>query len=191
MRILIIDNYDSFTFNLQHYLEAELDASVTVVRNDAMSLTEVEAFDNLVLSPGPGLPDQAGITMPVIQAFKEKKRILGVCLGHQAIGQAFGASLENLHTVHHGVSSELHITKEDYLFEGVPNQTPVGRYHSWVINKMSVPDCMEVIATDEMGEVMAIRHKTLDIRGVQFHPESIMTLHGKSLIRNWITQGRR
>jgi anthranilate synthase component 2 len=184
MRILIIDNYDSFTFNLQHYLEAELDASVTVVRNEA------DAFDNLVLSPGPGLPEQAGITMSVIQAFKEKKRILGVCLGHQAIGQAFGASLENLQMVHHGVSSELHITKEDYLFEGIPNQTPVGRYHSWVINKTSVPDCMEVIATDEMGEVMAIRHKTLDIRGVQFHPESIMTLHGKSLIRNWITQGR-
>jgi anthranilate synthase component 2 len=191
MRILIIDNYDSFTFNLQHYLEAQLDASVTVVRNDAMSLAEVEAFDNLVLSPGPGLPDQAGITMSVIQAFKEKKRILGVCLGHQAIGQAFGASLENLQTVHHGVSSELRITKEDYLFEGIPNQTSVGRYHSWVINKTSIPDCMEVIATDEMGEVMAIRHKTLDIRGVQFHPESIMTLHGKSLIRNWITQGRR
>jgi anthranilate synthase component 2 len=191
MRILIIDNYDSFTFNLQHYLEAQLDASVTVVRNDAMSLAEVEAFDNLVLSPGPGLPDQAGITMSVIQAFKEKKRILGVCLGHQAIGQAFGASLENLQTVHHGVSSELHITKEDYLFDGIPNQTPVGRYHSWVINKTSIPDCMEVIATDEMGEIMAIRHKTLDIRGVQFHPESIMTLHGKLLIRNWITQGRR
>jgi anthranilate synthase component 2 len=191
MRILIIDNYDSFTFNLQHYLEAELDASVTVVRNDAMSLAEVEAFDNLVLSPGPGLPDHAGITMSVIQAFKEKKRILGVCLGHQAIGQAFGASLKNLQTVHHGVSSELHITKEDYLFDGIPNQTPVGRYHSWVINKTSIPDCMEVIATDEMGEIMAIRHKTLDIRGVQFHPESIMTLHGKSLIRNWITQGRR
>lgn len=191
MRILIIDNYDSFTFNLQHYLEAELDATVTVVRNDAISLAEVELFDNLVLSPGPGLPDQAGITMSVIQAFKQKKRILGVCLGHQAIGQAFGARLENLQMVHHGVSSELQITKEDYLFEGIPNQTPVGRYHSWVINKTSIPDCMEVIATDEIGEVMAIRHKTLDIRGVQFHPESIMTLHGKSLIRNWITQGRR
>jgi anthranilate synthase component 2 len=191
MRILIIDNYDSFTFNLQHYLEAELDASVTVVRNDAMSLAEVDAFDSLVLSPGPGLPEQAGITMSVIQAFKEKKRIFGVCLGHQAIGQAFGASLENLQMVHHGVSSELHIAKDDYLFDGIPNQTPVGRYHSWVINKTSIPDCMEVIATDEMGEIMAIRHKTLDIRGVQFHPESIMTLHGKSLIRNWIMQGRR
>jgi len=191
MRILIIDNYDSFTFNLQHYLEAELDASVTVVRNDAMSLAEVDAFDSLVLSPGPGLPEQAGITMSVIQAFKEKKRILGVCLGHQAIGQAFGASLENLQMVHHGVSSELHIAKDDYLFDGIPNQTPVGRYHSWVINKTSIPDCMEVIATDEMGEIMAIRHKTLDIRGVQFHPESILSLHGKSLIRNWIMQGRR
>jgi anthranilate synthase component 2 len=185
MRTLIIDNYDSFTYNLRHYLEAILDASVEVVRNDEITLNEVSTYDNLVLSPGPGLPADAGITMAVLDHFGPTKRILGVCLGHQAIGVAFGAQLKNLQTVHHGVSSKLMIDKTDYLLENFPNESPVGRYHSWVVEKNQLPHCLEVLASDENGEIMAMRHKEFDIRGVQFHPESIMTTFGKTLIRNW------
>jgi anthranilate synthase component 2 len=188
MRTLIIDNYDSFTFNLQHYLEAELNDAVTVVRNDKISLDEVAAFHQIVLSPGPGLPQDAGITMEVITHFAGSKRILGVCLGHQAIGLAFGGHLENLATVHHGVSSNLHITKSDYIWTNFPDASPVGRYHSWVVSRKKLPDCLEITATDESGEIMAIRHTDYDIRGVQFHPESIMTTHGKLLIRNWVRE---
>jgi len=188
MRTLIIDNYDSFTFNLQHYLEAELKESVPVVRNNAITLDEVGAFDQIVLSPGPGLPEEAGITMQVIRHFASSKRILGVCLGHQAIGLAFGGQLENLTTVHHGVSSGLHITKSDYLWSDFPNESPVGRYHSWVVSHNQLPKCLEITATDENGEIMALRHSTFDIRGVQFHPESIMTTHGRTLIRNWVKE---
>ena len=188
MRTLIIDNYDSFTFNLQHYLEAEMNDSVTVVRNDAISPDEVATFDQIVLSPGPGLPEEAGITMEVIQRFSASKRILGVCLGHQAIGLAFGGHLENLATVHHGVSSSLRLTKSDYLWTDIPDASPVGRYHSWVISLNHLPDCLEITATDESGEIMAIRHTSYDIRGVQFHPESIMTTHGRTFIRNWVRE---
>ena len=190
MRTLIIDNYDSFTFNLQHYLEAELNDSVPVVRNDAITLDEVGAFDQIVLSPGPGLPEQAGVTLEVITHFASTKRILGVCLGHQAIGIAFGGKLENLKTVHHGVSSGLHITKSDYLWSDFPNASLVGRYHSWVVSNNGLPECLEIIATDENGEIMALRHSIFDIRGVQFHPESIMTTHGRTLIRNWVNEKR-
>jgi anthranilate synthase component 2 len=186
MRTLIIDNYDSFTFNLQHYLEAELNDHVAVMRNDKISLHEVEAYDQIVLSPGPGLPEEAGITMEVIRKFADRKRILGVCLGHQAIGLAFGGRLENLTTVQHGVTSSLCLTKDDYLWSEIPDASQVGRYHSWVVERNQLPDCLEVIATDEAGEIMAIRHTAFDIRGVQFHPESIMTTHGRKMIRNWI-----
>ena len=188
MRTLIIDNYDSFTFNLQHYLEAEMNDSVTVVRNDAISLDEVGTFDQIVLSPGPGLPEEAGITMEVIRRFSSCKRILGVCLGHQAIALAFGGHLENLATVHHGVSSNLRLTKSDYLWTDIPDASPAGRYHSWVVSRNSLPDCLEITATDESGEIMAIRHTAYDIRGVQFHPESIMTTHGRTFIRNWVRE---
>ena len=188
MRTLIIDNYDSFTFNLQHYLEAEMNDSVTVVRNDAISTDEVGTFDQIVLSPGPGLPEEAGITMEVIRRFSASKRILGVCLGHQAIGLAFGGHLENLVTVHHGVSSNLHLTKSDYLWTDIPDASPAGRYHSWVVSRNSLPDCLEITATDESGEIMAIRHTDYDLRGVQFHPESIMTTHGRTFIRNWVRE---
>ena len=187
MRTLIIDNYDSFTFNLRHYLEAELNDQVAVFRNDAISLNDVDTYDQLVLSPGPGLPEDAGITMDVIRHFTGRKRILGVCLGHQAIGLAFGGKLENLKTVHHGVSSPLHITKSDYLWAEIPDASHVGRYHSWVVERSQLPDCLEVIATDDGGEIMAIRHTEFDIRGVQFHPESIMTTHGRMMMRNWVT----
>jgi anthranilate synthase component 2 len=187
MRTLIIDNYDSFTFNLQHYLEAELNDAVVVVRNNEISLDEVGNYDQIVLSPGPGLPEDAGITMEVIRQFADSKRILGVCLGHQAIGLAFGGRLVNLDTVHHGVSSHLYFTKNDYLWKAIPDASPVGRYHSWVVDAHQFPDCLEITATDESGEIMALRHTKYDIRGVQFHPESIMTAHGRMMIRNWVT----
>ncbi|MFM7726161.1 MAG: anthranilate synthase component II [Flavobacteriales bacterium] len=188
MRTVIIDNYDSFTYNLQHYLEGVLEADVPVYRNDQIGLDALETFDNIVLSPGPGLPEQAGITMEVIRRFQSGKRILGVCLGHQAIGVAFGGLLKNLSTVHHGVSSGLNILQDDYLFANFPNESEVGRYHSWVVSNQDFPNCLEVLATDEQGEIMALRHKEYDIRGVQFHPESIMTPHGKTLILNWATK---
>ena len=188
MRTLIIDNYDSFTFNLQHYLEAELKDSVAVVRNDETSLNDISTYDQIVLSPGPGLPEEAGITLEVIRQFGSSKRILGVCLGHQAIGIAFGGHLENLATVHHGVSSNLHLTKNDYLWNDFPDRSPVGRYHSWIVSRKELPQCLEILATDENGEIMALRHNAYDIRGVQFHPESIMTTHGKLLIRNWVRE---
>lgn len=186
MRTLIIDNYDSFTYNLQHYLEAELCSAVPVVRNDEITLDEVSTYDQIVFSPGPGLPKDAGIMMEIIKHFFDSKRMLGVCLGHQAIGLAFGAKLENLSTVHHGVSSNLHLTKTDYLWNEFPDTSPVGRYHSWVVSRNQFPDCLEILATDEAGEIMALRHRIHDIRGVQFHPESIMTTHGRQLIRNWV-----
>jgi anthranilate synthase component 2 len=188
MRTLIIDNYDSFTFNLRHYLEAELHDSVIVARNDEISIEEVGSFDQLVLSPGPGLPQEAGITMEVLKQFASSKRILGVCLGHQAIGLAFGGRLQNLATVHHGVSSAIYLTKSDYLWEDIPDASPVGRYHSWVVDRNQLPNCLEITATDEHGEIMALRHTHYDIRGVQFHPESIMTAHGRTLIRNWVKE---
>ena len=185
MRTIIIDNYDSFTYNLHHNLEAVLNESVAVKRNDEVSLEEIASFDNVVLSPGPGLPQHAGITMAVLEHFSATKRILGVCLGHQAIGLAFGGKLENLTTVHHGISSMLNIASDDYLFDDFPDSSSVGRYHSWVVSNEQFPECLEILATDEAGEIMAIRHRTFDVRGVQFHPESIMTTHGKTLIRNW------
>jgi anthranilate synthase component 2 len=185
MRTIIIDNYDSFTFNLQHYLEGDLNESVPVKRNDEVSLEELESFNNIVLSPGPGLPQHAGITLAVLERFSATKRILGVCLGHQAIGMAFGGKLENLTTVHHGLSSRLNIVCDDYLFNNFPHSSAVGRYHSWVVSNEQFPACLEILATDEAGEIMAIRHRILDVRGVQFHPESIMTTYGRTLIRNW------
>jgi anthranilate synthase component 2 len=185
MQTVIIDNYDSFTYNLHHYLEAVLQEEVPVYRNDNITLDELEAYQNIVLSPGPGLPADAGITMTVIDRFQRNKRILGVCLGHQAIALAFGGALENLDTVHHGVASPLHIIQSDYMLHNFENKSPVGRYHSWVVNKAKLPECLEILATDEQGEIMAMRHRSFDIRGVQFHPESIMTPHGRTLIRNW------
>lgn len=190
MRTIIIDNYDSFTYNLHHYLEAELDAEVVVARNDEITLNDIAEYGNIVLSPGPGLPENAGITLSIIERYGDSKRILGVCLGHQAIALAFGGSLRNLSTVYHGVASNLSITQTDYLLNDFPDASPVGRYHSWVVENATIPNCLEVLATDENGEIMALRHKTLDIRGVQFHPESIMTTHGKTLIRNWAMHTR-
>jgi anthranilate synthase component 2 len=186
MKILILDNYDSFTYNLLHYVEQCCD-DVTVRRNDAITLQEIGQFDTIILSPGPGLPKDAGIMPELILHYASSKRILGVCLGHQAIGEAFGARLKNLNTVLHGVAVPVQVTKaNEPLFRGLPLEFPTGRYHSWVIDKATVPDELEVTATDTQGEVMAVRHSHFDVCGVQFHPESLLTPDGLAMVRNWV-----
>jgi anthranilate synthase component 2 len=186
MKILIIDNYDSFTYNLVQYIQEILDQRVDVYRNDAISLEEVNNYDAIVLSPGPGLPKDAGIMPELIKKYAGQKPILGVCLGHQAIVEAFGGDLENLERVYHGMETPIRIIggKND-LFETLPETINVGRYHSWVAKKEDLPECIEVTAIDEKGEVMAIQHKDFKIRGVQFHPESIMTKDGKVMLKNF------
>lgn len=186
LRTLILDNYDSFTFNLVHYVEQFCD-DVTVKRNDELTLSDVEAYDAIVLSPGPGLPKDAGIMPQLIQHYAPTKKILGVCLGHQAIGEAFGASLKNLNQVHHGVAIPINIIeKNETLFANLPNRMDTGRYHSWVIDEATVPSELVITAKDDEGEVMAIRHKEFDVCGVQFHPESLLTPHGLRIIENWV-----
>jgi len=183
MKVLMLDNYDSFTYNVVHYLEA-LGAEVEVFRNDKISLEDAGRYEKIVLSPGPGLPEEAGILLDLIRAYAPDRSILGVCLGHQAIGQVFGAELYNIGQVVHGKSRKTIVTVPDVLFEGVPAEFESGRYHSWAIRNL--PDCLEMTATDESGVVQAIRHKTYDVRGVQFHPESIMTEHGMKILDNWL-----
>lgn len=186
MKILVLDNYDSFTYNLVHCLKQCSD-DLTVRRNDAIALDEVAAFDAIVLSPGPGLPKDAGIMPALILRFAAQKRILGVCLGHQAIGEAFGAQLKNLPQVLHGVNVPITVTdKDEPLFKGLGQRIDAGRYHSWVIDKGTLPSSLRITATDDGGEVMAIRHVSYDVCGVQFHPESLLTPHGLQMIRQWV-----
>lgn len=185
MRIIIIDNYDSFTYNLSHLVK-ELCADTDVVRNDRFDLHDLRTYDKIILSPGPGVPSEAGLMPDVIRTYAGHKPILGVCLGHQAIGEAFGGTLTNLSEVFHGIQSTIVRTTGDYLFEDLPEQFPVGRYHSWVIDPTTLPGCLEVTARSAEGQIMAIRHKELDIRGVQFHPESILTPDGRQMISNWL-----
>ena len=185
MKIVIIDNYDSFTYNLSHLVK-ELGAEVTVLRNDQFELSDLEPYDRIILSPGPGIPSEAGLLLDVIRTYAGKKPILGVCLGHQAIGEVFGAKLENLSEVFHGVATPCHITKEDVVFNGLPADITIGRYHSWVVAREGLPDCLEVIAESDEGQIMALRHKTLPVRGIQFHPESVLTPQGKTIIKNFI-----
>lgn len=186
MKILVLDNYDSFTYNLVHILR-ELQDDVTVVRNDKISLEEVAAYDKILLSPGPGIPSEAGIMPQLIAQYGSTKSILGVCLGHQAIGEAYGASLHNMADVLHGVSNKAIVTDaEELLFQGLPTSFEVGRYHSWTVVTDTVPDCMTITAIDDHGQVMALAHKTHDVRGVQFHPESVLTEHGKQMIQHWL-----
>ena len=182
--VLVIDNYDSFTYNLVHYLE-DLDCKVTVKRNDQLTLEEVDAFDKIVLSPGPGIPDEAGLLKEIIKTYAATKSIFGVCLGQQAIGEVFGGSLVNLDKVHHGVATKINIIKDDILFDGLPREIEVGRYHSWVVNP-NLPDVLEATSLDENGEVMSLRHKVYDVCAVQFHPESVLTPHGKQILKNWL-----
>ena len=185
MKIVIIDNYDSFTYNLSHLVK-ELGAEVTVLRNDCFQLTDLEAYDKILLSPGPGIPQEAGLLLEVIRTYVGKKPILGVCLGEQAIGEVFGGKLTNLSEVYHGIQSPIRITASDCLFEGLPEEIPVGRYHSWVVDRENFPDTLEITAVSQEGYIMAIRHKNFDIRGIQFHPESVLTPDGKRIISNWL-----
>lgn len=191
MKIVIIDNYDSFTYNLSHLVK-ELGAEVTVLRNDAFQLKDLEAFDKIILSPGPGIPSEAGLLLEVIKTYAGKKPILGVCLGEQAIGEAFGGKLTNLSEVFHGVQTPISIKndqlkmKEDYIFNGLPNEVPVGRYHSWVVDTDGFPECLEITAVSREGFIMALKHKEYDIHGIQFHPESVLTPDGKTMIANFL-----
>lgn len=185
MKIVIIDNYDSFTYNLSHLLK-ELGAEVDVVRNDKFELKDLEQYDKIVLSPGPGIPSEAGLLLDVIRTYAGRKPILGVCLGHQAIGEVFGASLENLKEVYHGVQTEGTQLGNDYIFEGLPERVMMGRYHSWMVAKDSVPECLEVTAMSDDGEIMAMRHRQYDIHGIQFHPESVLTPEGKTIVGNFL-----
>ena len=184
-KILVIDNYDSFTYNLVHYLE-DLDCEVTVYRNDEFDIDEIAHFDKILLSPGPGIPDEAGLLKAVIAKYAPTKSILGVCLGQQAIGEVFGGTLSNLDKVYHGVATMVKTSVDDeLLFEGLGNEFEVGRYHSWVVDA-SLPDVLEATSFDENGQVMSLRHKTYDVRGVQFHPESVLTPNGKKILENWL-----
>ncbi len=185
MKTVLIDNYDSFTYNLHHLLR-ELDVDVTVYRNDQFELSDLAIYDKILLSPGPGIPSEAGLLMQVIKEYAGKKPILGICLGEQAIGESFGGTLINLSEVFHGVQTPAHIIADDYIFKGLPNDIMVGRYHSWVVDAKTLPDTLEITATSEEGQIMALRHKTYDIRGIQFHPESILTPQGKIMIQNWV-----
>ena len=209
VRLVIIDNYDSFTYNLSHLVK-ELGAEVTVLRNDQFELSQLEEFSKIILSPGPGIPSEAGLLLDVIRTYAGRKPILGVCLGHQAIGEAFGAQLENLSNVFHGVATPCHILQADGtnaaadkalpldpLFNGLEPDITVGRYHSWVVSRENFPDCLEITAvsddrrrvgdvTSGMGQIMALRHREYDIHGIQFHPESVLTPNGKTIIKNFL-----
>ncbi len=184
-KVLVIDNYDSFTYNLVHYLE-DLDCDVTVKRNDKLTIEEVNAFDKIVLSPGPGIPDEAGLLKQIIAKYAPTKSILGVCLGQQAIGEVFGGTLENLDTVYHGVATNVTLSVDDEpLFKGLNKTFEVGRYHSWVVSS-NLPNTLEATSHDSNGQIMSLRHKVYDVKGVQYHPESVLTPNGKTILKNWI-----
>ncbi len=188
-KILLLDNYDSFTYNLYHALRALGCRSVDVVRNDRIALPDVARYDRILLSPGPGIPEEAGILLPLIRRYAPEKDILGVCLGEQAIGEAFGARLENLPDVMHGVQTPIRVVRPDLLFRGLDSPFPAGRYHSWVVSREGLPAELEVTAEDEAGQIMALRHRTYRVRGIQFHPESVLTPQGVQLLRNWLEGG--
>lgn len=185
-KILVIDNYDSFVYNLVHYLE-DLDCEVVVKRNDQLTLEEIAPFDKILLSPGPGIPEEAGLLKDIITTYAATKSIFGVCLGQQAIGEVFGGSLINLDKVYHGVATSITLSVTDEkIFEGLPANFDVGRYHSWVVATDDLPSCLEITSLDKNGQIMSLRHKELDVRGVQFHPESVLTPDGKKILKNWI-----
>ncbi len=187
MKILVFDNYDSFTYNLVHYLEkvAE-DATIEIHRNDKINLKAIDSFDKILLSPGPGIPCEAGILLDVIKTYAPTKDILGICLGQQAIAEAFGGTLTNLKEVFHGVATPVEVITDDILFKNIPKKFNVGRYHSWVVSKDNLPQELEITCIDSFGNIMGLRHKKYNIRGVQFHPESILTECGLEMIKNWV-----
>ena len=185
LRVVVIDNYDSFTYNLVH-LVRHLGANVTVYRNDQFVLADLETFDKIILSPGPGIPAEAGLLLDVIRTYAGRRPILGVCLGHQAIGEVFGGSLTNLSDVFHGVATEGTQLQNDPIFAGLPRRITMGRYHSWVVDRDTLPACLEVTAESDEGYVMALRHRDYDIHGIQFHPESVLTPQGGTIVSNWL-----
>ncbi|MBD5234925.1 MAG: aminodeoxychorismate/anthranilate synthase component II [Barnesiella sp.] len=185
MKILIIDNYDSFTYNIVDALRT-LGTVPDVVRNDRLDLDAIEDYDKIIISPGPGIPSEAGQLPQFLERYATRKPILGICLGHQALGEYFGARLRNLSEVYHGVSSPVEIVADDYMFEGIDSGTQVGRYHSWVVDSEGLPESLEVTATSADGAIMAMRHRDYDVRGLQFHPESIMTPQGARMLDNWL-----
>lgn len=185
MKLLILDNYDSFTYNIVHAAR-ELGEDPTVVRNDMITLPEIDRFDKIIISPGPGIPSEAGILPEMLREYAGKKPVLGVCLGHQAIGENFGAGLENLEDVYHGVQTPVYVTADDYILDGMGEEFPVGRYHSWIVSEENLPECLVVTSRDGDGKIMSMRHKTLDVHGVQFHPESLLTPDGIRIISNFL-----
>lgn len=192
MKILVFDNYDSFTYNLVHLVEKIIHTRVDVYRNDQLPLEKVKEYDKIILSPGPGIPEEAGLLLPLIKEYAPVKSILGVCLGHQAIGEAFGGKLVNLDTVYHGVATGITIAGENStatprLFEGLPDTIEVGRYHSWIVADEGFPEELEVTARDANNYIMALQHKRYDVQGVQFHPESVLTPDGERILRNWLS----
>jgi anthranilate synthase component 2 len=187
MKVVIIDNYDSFTYNLSHLVK-RLGANVTVYRNDQFSISQLKVFDKIILSPGPGIPSEAGLLLDVIKSYAGQKPILGVCLGHQAIGEVFGATLTNLSDVYHGVATEGTQFGTDPIFNGLPRRIVMGRYHSWVVSRNGFPDCLEITAESDDGQIMALRHRNYNIHGIQFHPESVLTPDGETIIKNWLEQ---
>ena len=185
MKTVIIDNYDSFTYNLAHLVK-ELGAEVDVLRNDKFELEELEKYDKIILSPGPGIPEEAGLLLEVIRTYAGRKPILGVCLGEQAIGQAFGGKLTNLSEVFHGIQTNVKIKNKDYIFSGLPTEIPVGRYHSWVVDTEGFPEELVITAISSEGQIMALKHREYDVHGIQFHPESVLTPDGKQIVGNWL-----
>lgn len=187
MKIIIIDNYDSFTYNLVHAIRKISGEDVKVVRNDEVTLEELEEFDKIVLSPGPGLPSESGLLIPVIREFASRKSILGVCLGHQAIGEVFGGKLLNMNKVLHGIATPIKvISRSTTLFDGIPDQFEAGRYHSWIVDNDGFPECLEITSVDNENRIMSLRHREFQVEGVQFHPESVLTPMGEKLIENWL-----
>ena len=187
-KVFVIDNYDSFTYNLVHYLE-ELNCKVAVKRNDKFKLDELEAYSLILLSPGPGIPEESGLLKSAIKRYAPTKNILGICLGQQAIAEVFGGSLINLDKVYHGIATPVKITKKDLLFDGLPKSFQVGRYHSWVVSSY-LPEVLEATSVDNKGQLMSLRHKTYNVRSVQYHPESILTPNGKKILENWIKSSK-
>ncbi|WP_106830861.1 anthranilate synthase component II [Parabacteroides pacaensis] len=185
-KLVIIDNYDSFTYNLYHLVKELGCTQVDVVRNDKFRLEEIDQYDKILLSPGPGIPSEAGLLLPVIKRYANSKSMLGVCLGHQAIAENFGATLINLEDVYHGVATLVKVVSEDIIFKGLPHLLEVGRYHSWAVSPVKLPSCIRITAIDEEGAIMALRHETYDVHGIQFHPESILTPKGKEMVANWL-----
>lgn len=186
MKILVFDNYDSFTYNLVHLVEKITRDKVEVYRNDKIPLEKVKEYDKIILSPGPGIPEEAGLLLPLIKEYASSKSILGVCLGHQAIGQAFGGTLVNLTSVYHGVATSCALQSISPLFDGLPETIEVGRYHSWIVDNKDFPEELEITATDENNYIMGLQHRSYDVQGVQFHPESILTPMGEVIMRNWL-----